>query len=295
MRRCLASLALLPALLMGLCSPLSAQPRLVEESNLRLRSEDSNFGGISGLVMGADGASFVAISDRGRFVTGQITRQDGVAQSAEITALMPILDSKGHPLDGYNTDAEGLAALPDGALIVSFESNHRVMRHDGLDAAGTFLPSTEAFGVLQNNSGLEALASDAAGMIYAIPERSGALTRPFPVYRLIDGVWDDSMTLPRRGEFLVTDADIDGSDLYVLERYYLPFGGFQSRIRRFTIADDALVDEVELMSSRLGHYDNLEGLDVWRDAAGILRVSVVSDDNFRFYQRNQLVEFRLEN
>ncbi|MEX0968964.1 MAG: esterase-like activity of phytase family protein [Paracoccaceae bacterium] len=290
MRRRIAPLALL----LALCGSAFAQPHLVEESNLRLRLDDSNFGGLSGLVMGAGGLDFVAVTDRGHFVTGHINREDGVAQRAEIIALTPILDSKGNPLDGYNTDAEGLARLPNGALIVSFEGNHRIMRHNTLHAAGEFLPSTEAFGALQNNSGLEALAVDAAEIVYTIPERSGRLTQPFPVYRLINGTWDETMSLPRRGEFLVVGADIDGADLYILERYYLPFGGFQSRIRRFTIAGNALVDEVELMTSRLGQYDNLEGLDAWRDAAGVLRLSVVSDDNFRFYQRNQLVEFRLE-
>lgn len=294
MRRRSAPLALL-LLGLALAAPLCAQPRLVEESNLRLRAESEDFGGLSGLIMGRNGQSFLAVTDRGHFVSADVVREDGVAVAVRITDILPILDSKGRPLDGYNTDAEGLAELADGALIVSFEGNHRIMRHAALDAAGEFLPSTEAFGAFQTNSGLEAIAVDDAGVVYAIPERSGALTRPFPVYRLINGAWNDTMQLPRRGEFLVVDADIFGDDLYILERYFLPFGGFQSRIRRFTLAGDRLLDEVELLHSRLGQYDNLEGLDVWLDASGVVRASAVSDDNFRFFQRNQFVEFRLEN
>ena len=277
-----------------LAAPVWAQPVLVEDGNIRLNSSDSNFGGLSGLSVTDDGLHFVAISDRGHFVTGDIIRDGGRLAEAVITAVLPINDSKGNPLDGRNIDAEGLAVLSDGSLLISFESNSRVMRHADLTSAPTFLPSTEAFGTLQSNSGLEALAVDAAGVVFAIPERSGALDRPFPVYRLIDGIWDERITVPRRGDYLVTGADIDEQFLYVLERYYKPLGGFQTRVRRFEIAGDVLVDEQVLLESRLGQYDNMEGIDVWHDAAGQTRIVLISDDNFRFYQRNQMVEFVLE-
>jgi hypothetical protein len=38
----------------------------------------------------------------------------------------------------------------------------------------------------------------------------------------------------------------------------------------------------------------MEGLDVWRRADGALMVSIVSDDNRSFLQRNLYLEFRLE-
>jgi len=282
------------ALCLMLAAPVWAQPAMVEDGNIRLSSSDSNFGGLSGLAVSDDGRSFVAISDRGHFITGDILRNGRRLTGAVITAVLPINDSKGNPLDGRNTDAEGLAVMSDGSMLVSFESNSRVMRHTDLISAATFLPSTEAFGKLQTNSGLEALAVDAADIVYAIPERSGAMTLPFPVYRLIDGSWDTAMNVPRRGEYLVTGADIDGTYLYVLERYYKPFGGFQTRVRRFVMDGDALADEAVLLESRLGQYDNLEGIDVWQDDAGQTRIMLISDDNFLFYQRNQMVEFRLE-
>ena len=39
--------------------------------------------------------------------------------------------------------------------------------------------------------------------------------------------------------------------------------------------------------------DNMEGLDVWRRDDGALMVSIVSDDNHSFLQRNLYLEFRL--
>jgi len=293
MRRYFAPLALALAAAC-LVLPSLAAPILVEDAKLRLRSADDDFGGLSGLAMAADGASFIAISDRGHFVRATLSRENGRLVGAVITDIMPINDSKGVPLTGRNTDAEGLAVMADGSLLVSFESNHRIMRHATLTSPATFLPSTEAFGDLQNNSGLEALAVDAQGVVYAIPERSGRMERPFPVYRLIDGAWNGEMSIPRRGEYLVTGADIHEGYLFVLERYYKPFGGFQSQVRRFEIQGATLSNEAVLLESRLGQYDNLEGIDVWRDDRGALRVSLISDDNFLFYQVTQLVEFHLE-
>ena len=72
----------------------------------------------------------------------------------------------------------------------------------------------------------------------------------------------------RDGDFLVVDADFgpDGK-LYVLER---DFGwlGFRTRVRRFALGPDGLGDEVTLLETPFGELDNMEGISVWRDAAG---------------------------
>ena len=39
--------------------------------------------------------------------------------------------------------------------------------------------------------------------------------------------------------------------------------------------------------------DNMEALDVWQDAAGASRVTLMSDDNHSILQRNILLEFKL--
>ena len=47
-----------------------------------------------------------------------------------------------------------------------------------------------------------------------------------------------------------------------------------------------------LLTTVTGTHDNLEGLTVWKDAAG-LRATMISDDNFRFFQQTQIVDYRL--
>lgn len=86
-------------------------------------------------------------------------------------------------------------------------------------------------------------------------------------------------------------ADIgpDGR-FYLLEREFTGVG-FRSRVRRFDMSDTALTNEITLIESHLLRHDNLEGISVWRDAAGALRLTMISDDNFNFFQRTELVEY----
>lgn len=291
---------LLVPLLMGLpgCAGADpAGPHLVQDARIRLSDADARFGGLSGLAVSADGSTVTAIGDRGIVVTARLERDDtGRLLAMRDIRVLPLVDADGTPLSGGEADAEGLTLGPDGALYVSFEGRARIARHDAPGGRPRELPAGPGFESLQRNSGLEALAGDGTGpggTLYAIPERSGALERPFPVYRLRDGTWDTRLSVPRRGAFLVTGADIgpDGR-LYLLERDFAVIG-FRTRVRSFAIGEAALTDERTLFETTLGAHDNLEGIATWRDPDGQLRVLLVSDDNFSIFQSSELVELIL--
>ncbi|MCF6305201.1 MAG: esterase-like activity of phytase family protein [Rhodobacteraceae bacterium] len=275
-----------------LASPVIAQPVFMRDSVQTLRDNDDDFGGFSGIHVFENGIDFLMITDRGKLQNGRFQRRNGSITAIEFAPLIPILDTKGQPLDSFNTDAEGLAIAPDGSLLISFESNNRVMRHASQTSPAEFLPKHPDFNQLQTNSGLEALAVDANGTVYAMPERSGDLDRAFPVYRFQNNRWDTDLQVPRRPPFLMVGADILDGKLYILERHLAGLAGFSTRIRRFTIGD-SLFDEQVLFTSRSGQFDNLEGISVWQDPMGQIRATVVSDDNFNFFQRSQIVEFVL--
>ena len=42
-----------------------------------------------------------------------------------------------------------------------------------------------------------------------------------------------------------------------------------------------------------GRHQNLEGLSVWRDEGGILRLTMISDDGFKSFWSTRFVEYRL--
>jgi hypothetical protein len=127
-----------------------------------------------------------------------------------------------------------------------------------------------------------------------MPERSGAVDRPFPIYRLRAGVWDTALSLPRPDGFMPVSADFgpDGR-LYVLLRQFHGLMGFSSKLIRTTVGEDALGPIEVLFESAVGLHDNLEGLSVWRDGAGHLRASMVADNNFLPFLSSSIVEYTL--
>ncbi len=135
---------------------------------------------------------------------------------------------------------------------------------------------------------------DPQGRLITLPERSGVLTRPFPVYRLgVDG-WSQPFGIRRASPFLPVGGDFgpDGK-FYLLERHLSGLLGFQSRIRRFELGETSVKSEETLLVTSPGTHDNLEGVAVWQDTAGDIRITLISDDNYRAYQRTEFVEYRL--
>jgi hypothetical protein len=263
-------------------------------SAFRWVTDDPLLGGLSGIEVSPDGSRFVVLSDRGAIAEGQFLR-DGSGRITGIDAApFALLKGDGDaPLRAGRTDSEGIAWLEDGTILVSFEGVARVLSYAGVNSPAVNLPRVGEFRAMQENSSLEALAVDAAGQVYTLPERSGNEVRPFPVY-VYDGKWRQPFDIPREGAFLPVGADFgpDGR-LYLLERNFLGLGGFASRVRAFAVEGDRLASGETVLETTAGTHDNLEGLSVWQDSAGAIRLTMVSDDNFKFYLRQEIVEYVL--
>jgi hypothetical protein len=254
-------------------------------------SDDPLHGGFSGLEVTADGTAFTAISDHGSIAHGQFLRHEmNMIERVTASTLNTLKSEKGDELHHHGQDAEGLAIADDGRIYVSFEGTHRVRKYAPSTSRATNMPRHPAFKALQSNSSLEALAITKSGDLLTVPERSGGETVPFPVYRFNGHEWDIPYTIPRRGNYLPVGMDIgpDGK-LYLLERWFRGIG-FSSRVRRFDFGDDALTNEVSLLDTKLGAHDNLEGIAVWHDGTSI-RLTMISDDNFKAFQVTEFVEY----
>ena len=249
-----------------------------------------DFGGFSGIEVTDDGAGMVAISDRALIVTARLDR-DGDSRITGVTVLTadPLVDTEGRALGLRRGDSEGIAIGADGLIYLAFEGDPRLRVQDGPTGMPRLLPRNPDFAALPSNGALESLAIGPDGALYTIPERSGRANRPFPVHRLRGEVWDIPFAIPRSGSFLVTGADIgpDGM-LYVLERDFTGIG-FRSRVRRFDMTGGS---EETLIETGTGTHDNLEGISVWDDGQD-LRLTMIADDNFRFFQQTQIVEYRI--
>ena len=257
---------------------------------------DPRFGGFSAIHVAEGGTRFVAISDRGYYTAGRLSRDaDGRIAAVSAAPLRPLLSARGVPLTPFRSDAEGIAVGPGGIVHVSFEGSvsTRVLRYpDGIDGPAVVLPIPPAFLALGLNTALEALAVAPDGTLYTLPEVPGADSL-FPVWRFRGGAWDQPFGLPAEGGFRAVAADIgaDGA-LYLLERDFAGLAGFAMRLRRFALTDAGPTGERTLIRTEAGRHDNLEGLSVWRGPNGLV-ATMVSDDNFRFFQRTEIVEYLL--
>lgn len=252
-------------------------------------------GGLSGIEVASNGTSIFLISDRGYLWAGELIRRDGAIAGFESVKARKLVEPFVDERDFPNTDAEGLALDTAGVLYVSFEHMHRVLTYDSWDSPASKPSFTRAWRALSKNGGLEALAVDADGTLLAIPEHINRGASEALVYRRLPGEdWIQTFTIPVDPQFAPVGADFgpDGK-FYLLERAIYPFG-FYSRVRVMTIKRDAVGRIETVLQTKLGRHGNLEGLSVWQDPAGQIRLTMVSDDNYLPFMRGQIVEYILD-
>lgn len=252
--------------------------------------KDPHFGGFSGLELSADGTRFVTISDRGYRTEGRLLREKGRITGVKAQPILPL----GGAHDGgvEQNDSEGLAIASDGTEWVSFEFINLVQRICA-DHRGKGLKRHPRFLSLPPNRGLEALAIDASDRIYALPEGGFGRKGRIPVFRYEGPDWKVPRDIPQHDSFVPVGADFgpDGM-LYLLERRFTGLG-FRSQVRRFDPDDPEGPVELLLQTST-GTHDNLEGIAVWQDKQGRTRLTMISDDNQRFFQTTEFVEYVLD-
>lgn len=256
-------------------------------------SDRETFGGYSGISLSADGSDFTLLSDRGHTIVGSLFRHNDQIIGVRSHSPQPLQIPDELFAKTPKLDAEGLAALASGEFFVSLEHENRIARR-APDNTWSLLPAHPKINGLARNKGLEALAVSPDGALFTIPESSPGWNKPFPVYRYTASAgWDTAFQITRALGFLPVGADFDDQGaLYVLERGFSGFGFF-SQIRKFNTTRNAALNGELVMQSHVVQHDNLEGLSVWRAPDGVLRLTMVSDDNFNRLQKTEIVEYAL--
>ncbi len=267
---------------------------------LDLRSDHRDFGGFSGLLLDPD-LTLHAVSDRGSGLTARLELdQAGVLIGLAEPRLFPLLGSRGRPLGrGAWGDAEALARLPDGRILIAFEREHRIMRHDALDRPGRPIPAPPGLAGAPRNGGIEALTVLADGQVLAIAERLAG-REPDTVAAWLgppDGRGWQRRDWRTDDHFVPVGAAAlpDGGAL-VLERRFGWLTGFASRIMRAraaALAAPVLEGEEIARLAPPPLSDNFEGVAVAPADRG-LHLLLISDDNFFVLQRTLLLLFRYE-
>ncbi len=288
-----AAIQLIPALFLAAAASAVEVRTATHLDSYTWQHDADWFGGFSALTLSDDGQSMVILSDRAKLATARIIRSGGNIREVRIDNVWPVRSSRNRILPGWTGDSEGLAAGDNGDFYISFEGVHRVAHYAQPDARARVLPRPPVFRTFEDNGSFEALAIDGQGRLYTLTEKSRTADGHIPVYRWDGSAWSMPFTLPQRGRFrpVASDFGPDGR-FYVLERSVSLFG-FKSRLRRWQVDEDDVFAEEILFETSARTHDNLEGLSVWRDGQNRLRATMVSDDNFLFLQRTELVEYAL--
>ncbi len=284
---------LVAALIAGFLAPAPARADAELLSVFHWTRAEPYFGGISGIDVQPDGRTYVAVGDSGQVLSGEIQRSGDRITGATSRWIGGLRTSAGTRVDGDLSDSEGVALLPDGRFFVSFERQARVWKYADWEARAFPLPLAPGFRGLAHNGALEAVAVDTAGRVFTIPERALHKGGGHPLYVLDGQSWHVAGRIQGESGWAIVGADFDARDrLFILERRFdIPFG-FASRVRLIDAITNRMTGEA-VLETLPGQHDNLEGLAVWRDESGAIRLLMVSDDNNRSFQRTELVEYRI--
>jgi len=239
--------------------------------------------GLSDLKMQGDRAWVV--SDFGDLVRFTIRLdRNGRLASADSAVSRPLTGPDGAVLTPKaNADAEGLALLPDGRVLISFERDHRIWSYGVGASDWPVLVSTPRH-PFEDNQGLEGLALAPDGRWLALGEAGGAwlcdadACEPLP----------NAPTAYTDG-FLTTGADVDpAGGWFIVQRLFTPPLNMQARVRR--MAPDGTLSDPLIHLRPPASTDNFEGIAAVATATGT-RVYLLSDDNDNFVQKTLLLAF----
>jgi hypothetical protein len=279
--------------------------KLIWRGGISMTANSPNFGGWSDLHVSPDGRSLAAISDLGSWLTATID-YDSSGNLADLSSakIGSLRGLDGKPLASkVEADAEGMAHMPDGSWLVSFERHHRIWRYATLDGTPVPINLPEDFGRQPENGGVETLTVLPDGRIVAISEE----------YSLAPGLLVGWIGQPSAEGHYSWQTFQYGSipDFNPTAIAQLPDGGFVMLERAFDVARGVRIrvmrfDAAELIPGGTIHarelarlvspvaVDNLEGISATRGPHGETLLWLISDDNFNPLQRNLLLLFELE-
>jgi hypothetical protein len=264
-----------------------------------LRSNNSDFGGISGMIV-KDGNRFITLSDAGTLIGFTF----GNTRKLEDSFIAAMVGHHGEGLDYRDRDSEGMAYDPaSGRIWISYEARHAIRRFppslsriDGIKRL-TFTQGWRANGgvetIVRLNDGRfliiaetheRADGSNSAYLFSGDPVEPGTQVMPFG-YRAPNG-------------YRPTDAALlpDGSILLLNRRVGIP-DGFTAKLAILDPADikkgKAVAPKVIATLAPPLLVDNMEGLAVTVEDGRII-VWTMSDNNFSTYQRTLLMKFALD-
>ena len=290
--------------------------KLVYRGGLVLKSADPAFGGWSDLIVSADGARLLSISDEAHWLRAQLIYDaNGDLAGLSGAEITPMLGRNGEMLPKAEGDAEGLTAVidhePDGPVLVSFERDDRIWRYDLSHGIKRVLPEPHDVPVgawvktLKNNLGLEAITLWKPDTLLALSEFT--LDANGDMKGALEDFPGDPQHLNTRmlgvvqhPPFAITSAaPAPDGGVFILERRFTLTGGVGMELRHVNpeeIHEGARIqgEVIANLSYQDASIDNMEGLARREGPNGETLLYMISDDNYSPFQRTLLLMFAVE-
>jgi hypothetical protein len=232
---------------------------------------------------------FISVSDAGDLVRGRLVLdRRGRLIGVEALRHRRLTLRDGTPIaDKADGDAEGLAMITNGDLLVSFERDHRIWNYGPPDApAARPEPVRRPEFAFPLNDGMEGVSVRPGG--WRAAGESG-------------GVWDcslarcDVVTAPPETPLADSDFRITGMDrdsvsagFFVVQRSYRRPIDVRANVRR--LDENGVLGPILVALSLPGTTDNFEGIAAVAQGDAT-RLYILSDDNNNRHQRTLLLAF----
>ncbi len=264
------------------------------------------FGGLSDLLISKDRKSFLAVSDMGFWLKGEMIYNDnnfliGIKPEAKLGQLLNI---EGKTLSSkYHADAEALSRAPGSGFLVAFERVHRISYFNSshlFDLSGTpsRISPPEHMKEQPKNGGIESMTLLPDSRILMIAEGDTDEDKPSYAAVGIDNDWIEMEYQRQHGYRPTSVATLPEGDILTLERSYTGPGSL--KIRLCIIKKPKFKSGVTLYPEQLIKLprslplDNFEGLDTITTDDGRTFIYLISDDNYSPIQHTILMMFEMD-
>lgn len=269
--------------------------RLRYRGGVHLTSADRRFGGLSGLMVSADGTEFTAVSDGGAWTLGELTYDaDGMLSGVSNVRIEPIRDTDGKALTGRRGDAEALAPGPEGGRVVAFERDPKLHIYRDGEELPQLISAPAGIERAPPNRGMEAVTRLAGGELLVVTEYD---ERPGRFVGWIGGSggWSRVTYLSDQGYRPTGAATLPNGDVVFVDRRF-PLLSIRVRRAAAAVLKPGAEIEADVLARLEGSksFDNMEGIDARVGANGETLIYLVSDDNFQSLQRTLLMMFELQ-
>jgi len=259
-----------------------------------LSSDNDDFGGWSALALEKGAKSILLLSDKGDWLQ---TALDLKGDKPLGIGRLYLFEKGARGRDKSDYDAESLVRLGETGFLVGFEQEHRILEVERVGGPNRPAPVNDLvdLSVLSGNGGIEAMTMLPTGKLVMFAERGLDQQNTLPVWIANEKSVETRRFRPPSNYSPTDAATLPNGDILLLLRHYSQLDGVSVKVMH--LSADEVASGQTLVGRELAHLadplsvDNMEALDIEVLEDGMVRLYMMSDDNFNPLQRTLFMVF----